>query len=137
MKKFHHSVFVSGLAAIAAAGFLVGCGSETEQSTETSSTVSTLPATTPSAVPPPTTSVSPGISGQDPEQTAPSPTGGASAGGGSADGGDSSGPSQTVSGGISAAPPPVNDGATAPTGDNLPGENAGPQGRPGTPGDDN
>jgi hypothetical protein len=31
----------------------------------------------------------------------------------------------------------VNGSATAPTGDNLPGENAGPEGRPGTPGDDN
>ena len=135
MKKLHHSMFVSGVAAIAAAGFLVGCSSdgETEQPSDTGTSVSTMPATTPSAVPPPTTSGSPGLDSQDPAGTAPSPTGGAS----DSDSTGSDGPSQTVSGGISAAPPPVNGSATAPTGDNLPGENAGPQGRPGTPGDDN
>lgn len=143
MKKLHHSMFVSGVAAIAAAGFLVGCSSddETEQPSDTGTSVSTMPATTPSAVPPPTTSGSPGLDSQDPEGPAPSPTGGASGsgstGGGSVDDGGSSGPSQTVSGGISAAPPPVQRSATPPTGDNLPGENAGPQGQPGTPGDDN
>jgi hypothetical protein len=37
MRKLHHSMFVSGVLAIAAAGFLVGCSSdgETRQPSET------------------------------------------------------------------------------------------------------
>jgi hypothetical protein len=62
MKKLHRSTFVSGVAAIAVAGFLVGCSSDDdiEQPSDTGASVSTMPATTPSAVPPPTTSGSPG-----------------------------------------------------------------------------
>ncbi|MCP9272847.1 hypothetical protein [Mycolicibacterium arenosum] len=119
--------------AVFAAGLLAGCGSSDDsvENPTTSGTITTGVSSAPSTTRPPSNTQAP--------PSAPAETS-APAGGGAQSpttGLSPVGPSQTVSGGNSATPPPVRQSPSPPTGDNLPGENSGPAGQPGAPGDDN
>ena len=118
--------------AAATIALLSGCGSD-DTANETS-----VPATTPASSTPaseaPTSTPSVGPS------TAVSPTTTGSAGDGGAPasvapttGAESGGPSQTISGGNSATQTTVRT-PSPPTGNSMPGDSAGPQGNPGSPG---
>lgn len=114
-------------APLATALLLAGCGGSEENpdnpttpgtiTSDVSTGPATSPATTTAPVDTPATTA-PATGGSQSPTTELSP----------------GGPSQTVSGGNSATPPPVQSSPSPPTGDNLPGENAGPQGQPGEPG---
>jgi hypothetical protein len=118
-----------GLSAVAAVvGLMTGCSSSGDGSkdstTSTTPTTSAVPATTPASSAAPATTTAAATS--DAPETGSATTNKVPGG--------SAGPSQTVSGGNSVAPPSVQRSPSAPTGDNLPGENGGPQGVPGAPG---
>jgi hypothetical protein len=110
--------------AAASIALLSGCGSA-DQGTETSVPATTPAGSTPASTSPPSvgasTSVAPSTTGQAPASNAPTTKS------------EEGGPSQTVSGGNSASQTTVRT-PSPPTGDSLPGDNAPPQGNPGSPG---
>jgi hypothetical protein len=127
VKNTHRAGRVGLLALSSAAAtiaVLSGCSSE-GQGNETSVPATTPVSSTPASTSPPSvgpsTSVAPSTTGQAPASNAPATQ---SEGGG---------PSQTVSGGNSAPQTTVRT-PSPPTGDSLPGDDAGPQGNPGSPG---
>lgn len=115
------AALLAASAALATGALLAGCSNDDDAPKDTSTLtteINTEPATTPlspsaPSAPPPVTGPETGTSGSP------------------------SGPSQTVSSAPSASPPVVEGSPSAPTGDNLPGEDGGPNANPGTPGDDN
>ncbi|KAA0101129.1 hypothetical protein CIW49_06430 [Mycolicibacterium sp. P1-18] len=121
--------------AAATVALLSGCGSD-DSANETS-----VPATTPASSTPATTSA-PSLGSNTPVSPPPTTTaggaGGTGAGGAPSSvapttGAESGGPSQTVTGGNSAVETTVRT-PSPPTGDSMPGDNAPPQGNPGSPG---
>ena len=123
------------LSSAATIALLSGCGSD-DTATETSVSATTPASSTPASTSPPSVGASTSVS------PAPTTTNGNSSGAGA--GGapasaapttqlESGGPSQTVSGGNSATETTVRT-PSPPTGDSMPGDNAGPQGNPGSPG---
>jgi hypothetical protein len=116
------AALLAAAAALATGALLAGCSNDdavapTDTKTLTTD-INTEPATTP---------LSPSAPSTPPPVTGPE----------TGTGGSPGGPSQTVSSAPSASPPVVERSPSAPTGDNLPGEDGGPNANPGTPGDDN
>ena len=123
------------LSSAATIALLSGCGSD-DKTTETSVSATTPASSTPASTSPPSVGASTSVSPAP--TTTTGGTGGTGAGGAPAGTApttapESGGPSQTVSGGNSATETTVRT-PSPPTGDSMPGDNAGPQGNPGSPG---
>jgi hypothetical protein len=112
----------SGAAAVA---MMSGCSSDDKATEPSGSSTPASSVMAPATTSPPSVAPSSSAASEAPASVAPTT------------GMSGAGPSQTESGGASASPPPVVRSPSPPTGDNLPGENGGPGGRPGTAGDDN